>query len=68
MAAAFEMDGILLDGELYVREADARRVVNDAMTAAKNAERERCAAIALAIDSSRGNEKEIARAIRKQTI
>lgn len=30
-------------------------------------ERERCAHIALAIDSKRGNEKEIARAIRNQT-
>lgn len=29
------------------------------------AERERCAHIALAIDSKRGNEKEIARAIRR---
>lgn len=30
-------------------------------------ERERCAHIALAIDSKRGNEKEIARTIRAQT-
>jgi hypothetical protein len=32
-----------------------------------SAERERCAQIALAIDSGRGNEKEIARAIRELT-
>lgn len=32
------------------------------------AERERCARIAEAIDSGRGNEKEIARAIRAQSV
>lgn len=33
--------------------------------AAETSERERCASIALAIDSGRGNEKEIAAAIRR---
>lgn len=36
--------------------------------AALAAERERCAHIALAIDSKRGNEKEIAKAIRAQQL
>lgn len=63
-----KMDGIVIEGELYVLEADARRVVNDAMTMAKIAERERCAKIALAIDSKRRSEKEIARAIRAQKV
>ncbi len=38
------------------------------MREARLAERERCARIAEAIDSGRGNEKEIARAIRNQHI
>lgn len=37
-----------------------------AMKVAREAERRRCAEIALAIDSGRGNEKEIARAILAQ--
>lgn len=68
MTAAIKMEGVSMGGKLYVLESDCRRAVNEAMTAAKNAERERCAQIALAIDSKRGNEKEIARAIRAQTI
>lgn len=39
-------------------------ILKSALTAAKESERERCANIALAIDSGRGNEKEIAAAIR----
>jgi len=68
MPAAFKMEGVSIGGKIYVLEADCRRTVNAAMAAAKNAERERCAHIALAIDSKRGNEKEIARAIRAQTV
>lgn len=43
MPTTFKMEGIMVEGELYVRETDCRRAVNDAMTAAKNAERGRCA-------------------------
>ncbi len=38
--------------------------ITNARAAARADEREECAKIALAIDSGRGNEKEIARAIR----
>jgi hypothetical protein len=40
--------------------------VRDQIAKAIAKERERCASIALAIDSGRGNEKEIARAIRSE--
>ncbi len=43
---------------------DERMFTDDRMTIAVLAEREACHDIALAIDSGRGNEKEIARAIR----
>ncbi len=43
---------------------DIGRLVVRAFEAAIKEEREACAHIALAIDSKRGNEKEIARAIR----
>lgn len=41
--------------------------IEAAMRAAVEHEREQCAEIALAIDSGRGNEKEIARAIRARS-
>jgi hypothetical protein len=68
MRTTFKMEGVSMGGQLYVLESDCRRTVNEAMDVAKKAERERCAQIALAIDSKRGNEKEIARAIREQTV
>ena len=46
----------------HTNSADVKLVA-----AAIKEERERCAHIALAIDSKRGNEKEIARAIRAQS-
>ena len=43
-----------------------KRAIASAIRAAEDAVRERCAEIALAIDSGRGNEKEIAAAIRRE--
>ncbi len=44
--------------------SDEMKAVDAAIAGAVARERERCARIALAFDSGRGNEKEIARAIR----
>lgn len=46
---------------------DMRVTIEHRIAEAVAVERERCVQIALAIDSKRGNEKEIARAIRAQT-
>lgn len=50
------------------RSVEPHAIINRAaLYAAINAEADRCADIALAIDSGRGNEKEIARTIRAAT-
>lgn len=48
-----------------IAELEDRLSAPDPIAEAIAAERDRCANIALAIDSGRGNEKEIARAIRE---
>ena len=61
----FADDLELADGVLgRVNLLTAQEQLRDAIALAIATERERCAKIAEAIDSNRGNEKEIAKAIR----
>ncbi len=77
MTARDDMSAAVRARALYVKmegfcsellDPDAEDVIAAAITEAVAAERVACAEIALAIDSGRGNEKEIARAIEDRAL
>lgn len=58
---------VTVAGHVWIRDGVDKAAAWDAVIAAHCDEREKCANIALAIDSGRGNERAIAEAIRDRS-
>jgi len=63
-AARGDFSRVTTHGHIWVRDGVDKAYAWDAVIRAREDERRRCAEIAEAIDSGRGNEKQIAAAIR----